>query len=340
MRAVLDNVKPWRHDLAGCLHACAATLLAHHGVPPLDGLGAGWQFHYTAGDFRREEYYFPLRGDTSLLAGLAPYHRVASTWHLPGCADEGWEQVRAKVAGGTPVAVAVDNFHLPFRPAYQDVHANHLVIVYGFDDENATVRVLDAIPPLFDGDIPQDVLRAARGSANEGAHDRDMFFADQRIGHRWLEPRIDHRAVSDDRARIAAVLRRNHDAMITNGSAGPHYDGLAGLVAFFEDTELRLALGECVADELFIVAGAALSTTALHAEWLHANGRDQERPELVELGRDVERIAHHWTAVRIMAALTRTHEVSATRLARRHQALVADYVRAFAAINDLLEDLC
>jgi hypothetical protein len=139
---------------------------------------------------------------------------------------------------------------------------------------------------------------------------------------------------------VAAVLRRNHDAVVTDGSTGPHYEGLMGMVAFFENIELRLAIGEVIADELFIVAGAALSTTALHAEWLHANGRELDLPELAELGRDVERIAHHWTAVRIMAALTRTHEVSATRLARRHQALVADYVRAFATINDLLEDLC
>jgi hypothetical protein len=340
VKTIVDGVRPWRHDLAGCLHACAATLLAHRGLDPVDVLGAAWLFHYDAGDFRREEYYFPLQPGESLFGALAPYHRVGSRWHAPPDAQQSWAQVRELVGNGTPVAVAVDNFHLPFRPAFRDVHANHLIIVYGFDDEAGTVRVLDAVPPRFDGDIALDELRVARGSANEGAHDRDMFFADRQIGHRWLELTTDEPPAEPDAARIADILRRNHDSFVHKGSGGPRYEGRAGLEAFLADLENRLAAGEPVADELFVVAGAALSVTGLHATWLAAAGRRLGAGSLAELGREVERVAHHWTAVRIMAALTRNGDVSVARLARRHRELRAAYDRAFASIDDWAEELC
>lgn len=332
MRALVDGVRPWRHDLAGCLHACAATLLAQRGLDPGQVLGSGWVFRYAVGDFRREEYYFPARPGESLFAALAPHHRVASRWHAPAGPDEGWAQVRDRVAAGTPVAVAVDNFHLHFRPAYRDVHANHLIVVYGFDEEAGTARVLDAVPPRFDGDIPLAELRAARGSANAGAHDRDMFFADQRIGHRWLELVTGERPERLDRARVAEILRRNRE---TYGG-----EGRDALRAFLTAMEQRLAAGDPVADELFVVAGTALAATGLHAGWLAGVGRQLAATRLVELGREVERVAHHWTAVRILAALTRHGEVSATRLARRHRELRAAYDQAFAEIDDWVEEPC
>lgn len=330
MRIVLADVRPWRHDLAGCLHACAATLLGFHGVPPLDALGAAWGFYYPPADYRQEEYYFPCPPGRSLLESLAPSHPVWSRWHQPAGAAEGWDQVRARVAAGGPVAVAVDNFHLPFRPAYHDVHANHLIVVYGFDDERGSVRVLDTVPPRFDGDIRIAELTAARDSGNRAVHDRDMFFADRPIGNRWLE--IGAGPVPPPgRRRVRDHLRRNVSGF---AGSGPH-QGLAGLRDFLSGVEDRLAAGVQVADELFIVAGTALATSALHADWLTQAGRAFGEPGWTELGRQVERIAHHWTAVRIMAALTRSGAVPADRLRRRHRALLDDQERVLAEMADV-----
>jgi len=330
VRTVLANVHPWRHDLAGCLHACAATLLGFHGVPPLDALGAAWGFYYPPADYRQEEYYFPCPPGRSLLESLAPYHPVWSRWHQPSDAAEGWEQVRALVAAGRPAAVSVDNFHLPFRPAYRDVHANHLIVVYGFDDERGTVRVLDAVPPRFDGDITLEQLSAARDSGNRAVHDRDMFFADRPIGNRWLEAGAGP-AQPQSHDQVRAHLRRN-----VSGFAGsaPH-QGLAGLRGFLGDMQDRLAVGAPIADELFVVAGTALATTALHADWLTQAGHAFGMPWWTELGRQVERVAHHWTAIRIMAALTRAGAVPAGQLRRRHQELIRDQERVLAEMADV-----
>ncbi|MGH8933691.1 MAG: BtrH N-terminal domain-containing protein, partial [Egibacteraceae bacterium] len=307
MRVVLDTVRPWRHDLAGCPHACAGTLFAAHGVDPLGALGAGWRFHYAPGDVRREEYYFPCPPGRSLFEALAPYQHATSSWRYPSDAGEGWAQVRERVAAGAPVAVAVDNFHLPFRPAYRDVHTNHLIVVYGFDDQHRTVRVLDAIPPSFDGDLRLDDLADARGSTNPAAGGRDMFFTDNPIANRWLDVRFDHRpdpahAVEARAAEVAEALHQNLLGFAAErddtDDTGGAYVGAAGQRRFLTDMAARLDCGEDVVDEVFIVAGAALATAALHADWLSEAGGWLGRPALRELGRRVERIAHHWSALR------------------------------------------
>jgi hypothetical protein len=339
VKTIVSGVRPWRHDLAGCLHACAGTLVDHLGMPVLETLGAHWGFYYPPDDFRQEEYYFPGRPGASLLASLAPYHPVSSRWHDSQTAAEGWSGVRERVAAGSPVAVAVDNYHLPFRPAYHDVHANHLVIVYGFDDEGETARVLDAVPPRFDGDLPLAVLASARGSGNQAQHDRDMFFAGSGIANRWLDVTVDRdRIRPSGQAAVAGYLRRNLAGFDAPDDDEAHA-GLSGLRSFLRSMERRLSRGDEVADELFVVAGSALAVTALHADWLAEAGAASDLPRLLELARSVERVAHHWTALRIAAALTRKGDVTAGRLRRRHDELLADTERVLGETESVITEL-
>ena len=332
MRVELDGVRPWRHDLAGCLHACLGTLVDHAGFAPLEVLGSHWGFYYSSGDIRSEEYYFPCPDGRSLLASLAPRHPIDSRWQWPADAEQGWQQVRAQVAAGVPVAVAVDNFELPFRPAYSDVHSNHLVVVRGFDDERQTVSVLDAIPPFFAGELPLAVLTAARNSANRSAHERDMFFADDPIGNRWLQLLITDQPGGTDPASYLAGNLREFQA----DSEPDCYRGRDGIARFLADMCDRLAAGDSIADELFVVAGVALATTAVHADWVADTGRARQLAGWPELARQISRTAYHWTAIRILAALSRTGDVSATRLRARRAALLAELDRTLAGIETVL----
>ncbi|MFL6161533.1 MAG: BtrH N-terminal domain-containing protein [Jatrophihabitantaceae bacterium] len=330
MRVELAGVRAFRHDLAGCLHACVGTLVEHAGFAPLEVLGANWQFYYRPGDIRPEEYYFPCPDNRSLLASLAPRQPIDSRWRWPRDAEQGWAQVREQVAAGIPVAVAVDNFELPFRPAYRDVHSNHLVVVYGFDDERQTVSVLDAIPPYFNSELPLSVLTAARNSDNRSAHDRDMFFADDPIGNRWLQLVFEGPPASPDPAsNLAGNLEGFH-----TGSEPDHYRGRDGVARFLADMCDRLAAGENIADELFVVAGVALAGTAVHADWVAQSGR--RLAGWPELARQISRLAHHWTALRILAALSRTGEVTANRLRARRAALLSELDRTLAGVETVL----
>lgn len=337
--STINALTPWRHELAGCLHASMGSLLDFHGKNPLEVLGAAWQFHYRPGDVRREEYYFPCRPDTSLLTSMAPHHPVASTWHHPADATEGWTQVRAKVAAGVPVAVAVDNFELPFRPAYQDVHANHMILVHGYDEERGTVRVMDTVPPRFDGEILLSQLSASRDSGNSIKHDRDMFFTDAPIANRWLEIDVDQDTFpAFDRPFVRQVIDANltafHSPQDPNGDTS--LNGLAGQRTFLDDVAKRHAAGEDICDELFVTAGVLLATTALHADWLVHAAKLLDVPELAEAARQVERTAHHWSAVRILAARTRTGQTSTEQLTRRFDDLMDDHRRALRELATAL----
>lgn len=334
MRVELEGIKPWRHDLAGCLHACAATLVEHAGFAPLEALGAGWQFYYQLGDIRSEEYYFPCPDGRSLLSSLAPFHPVSSRWRWPQDAEQAWHEVREQLLAGSPAAVAVDNFELPFRPAYQDVHSNHLVVVYGFDDERRTALVLDAIPPFFQGELPLPVLAAARESGNRGSHERDMFFADNPIGNRWLQLRVDG-PPSSAAGSPAGFLAGNLKKFQVTAEPGS-YRGRDGVAEFLAEMSNRLEGGHPIADELFVVAGVALATTAVHADWVNDTGRRLDLPGWPELARQIARVAHHWTAIRILASLSRSGEVSAQRLRSRRAALLADLDRALAEVETVL----
>lgn len=338
-RAELGTLTSWRHDLVGCLWTSAGTILDFYGAPVLETLGAAWGFRHQPQNVRREEYYYPCPDGASLYEAIAPYHPIRSTWHTPADAEEGWRQVRDLVTAGTPVVCAADNFYLPFRPAYQDVHTNHMVVVHGFDEDAGTVRVLDAVPPRFDGDITIEELTAARSSTNPMLHDRDMFFTNRPIANRWLEIGIDVAAFPRfDVDFVRSCIKRNHEGFYAADSE-VEYRGIHGQEKFLAGQADSLERGDDIRDRLFLVAGAALANTALHADWLALASRRLDLPELSELGRQVDRLAHHWTTIRIIAALTTTGEVGPDRFRRRSANLVADHHRVLENMSDVLRSL-
>lgn len=333
MKVELDNIGHWRHDLTGCLHVTMAVLLGFLGHDPLEILGAGWGFHYDPGELRREEYYFPC-GGRSLLSALAPHHPVSSTWYQPADAATGWQQVRAVVAAGRPVAVAADNYELPFRPAYQDVHTNHMITVFGFDDERGQVLVTDPVPPRFTGAIPIDTLIAARDSTNPVHGNRDLFFTGNPIANRWLTIDAEPTMPGFDRDFVRGVIGRNAAEFRRPDDASGPCHGLAGEWRFLATMADRLAAGdETVADEGFVVAGPALAVAGLHADWLAMAARRLDWPRMAEAARSVDRVAHHWSAFRISVATARTDPAAAAApLRARARALVADHERALALL--------
>ncbi|MEN8649796.1 BtrH N-terminal domain-containing protein [Streptomyces sp. 21So2-11] len=322
MRVELGDVGYWRHELVHCLHTTAGVMLAQRGLEPISVLGAGWGFHYP-GDLRREEYYLPGYAD-SLFSGLAPHHDIHSRWHRPADAEEGWRQVRAELVAGNTVAVAADNFHLPFRPAYRDVHTNHLMVVHGFDDEAAEVLVADPVPPAFQGAIALEAFTAARDSGNPVKHDRDLFFTANPIGNRWLELDTSAPQPAFDPAFVRHVLAANVGGL--TDPADPATSGLAGLSAFLTGAWDRIGAEPEVVDEVFIVVGPVLASTGLHAAFLDLAGRRFGDVRLRELGRRVDAVAHHWSALRIAVATARAGRSAAVPALRGRTArLIAEY---------------
>lgn len=323
----------------GCLHTAIGSVLAYHGFDPLLTLGASWDFYYRPDELFHAEYYYPLRRP-GLVETLAPFHPVSSTWREPPDDRAAWEEVRAWIAGGEPAVVAVDNFFVPFRPAFGDVHSAHLVVVYGFDDEAGTVDVLDAVPPAFDGRIPLNDLCRARSSGNAQAHERDRFFAGTPIERRWLEIRFHGERPELSREWFANVMATNLRGFGAPYD-GPGYSGLDGLRAYLGALLARVEAGDREAlEELFAVGGTVLDNTGLHGDFLGEAGRRLRLHRVVEVGRRVDRLAHHLTAMRIHAAKGQDDpRAMLPRLVRRVDAYLADHRAVLDEMEALLRDL-
>lgn len=288
----------WYRDLISCLQATFGSLLARLGADPLAVLGAGWRFLHLPGDVRFDEFYYPCR-DADLGAALAPHHELRSRWWQPADEDDAWQEVRESLGDDRPVIAAVDNFHLPFRPAYGDVHAAHLVVVYGLDEVGGLVYVSDAMPPAFRGAVPIEAFLRSWGSANP-PDVQDAFFSDSRIGRRCLDVRLDAPPASLTPELLGGYLRTDVDGFTT---ATPDRTGLAGFDEFAGELVDRCRAGDAAAlRELYPFGWGMQAQASLHGELLRRCGKEWGDPVLAGAGRAVEAVAHAWTGLRITGA--------------------------------------
>ncbi|MEV6980967.1 BtrH N-terminal domain-containing protein [Sphaerisporangium sp. NPDC051017] len=323
----------WYRDLISCLQSTLAAALLREGRDPVDALGAHWEFLFKPGDVTSEEFYYPCRYPGDLGRSLAPHHGLSTTWHRPADPGDPLEDVRRALKDGHHPVIAVDNFHLPFRPAYQDVHAAHLIVVYGLDEAAGQAYVSDAMPPAHAGPIPVDALLAAWTSANP-KDVQDAFFSDSAIGGRYLTV-----TVGDAPATTPAFVRE----VLTAGVAGFEADrdtagwgGLAGVRDFTTSLADRARAGDARAlEEAYPFGWGMQAQAALHAEFLRSCGTRWELPALREAGRLAEHVAHAWTGVRITAAHGRRDPAAAAPdLARHGGRLVAAYEAAVAGLRE------
>ena len=113
------------------------------------------------GAWTTEEYYYLAEPDSLAEAAravppvrvdLAPQRPQQRRQRRPRRTRRRAGRAAQNASPGVLPIAAVDNFHLPFRPAFHDVHAAHLLVVYRITDTD--VYVSDAQPPAFQGPIP------------------------------------------------------------------------------------------------------------------------------------------------------------------------------------------
>lgn len=337
LRRVDGPIEFWYRDLVSCLQATLGTVLRHAGHDPLEVLGAHWEFRYRRGDVRPEEFYYPCRVPGDLAASLAPHHPVSSRWLRSEDPARPLAEIGAAVAAGQLVISAVDNFYLPFRPAFGDVHAAHLVVIYGIDPAGGRVFVSDAMPPAFSGPIAtEDFLRA--WSSSNPPDTQDVFFSDARIDRRFMTLTIGEPFPKLDAELLRAILQANL-AGFSHGDATGDWVGVAGLERFLDG--LLESSADADATQLtdaYPFGWGMQAQASLHAELLRRWGARADIPELRETGRLVEATAHAWTGLRMTAAHGRNDPAGCKAdLARHAAALRRGYELAMTATQEAVE---
>jgi hypothetical protein len=327
----LPGIRLWYRDPISCLHSTLATLLMHAGAEPLPVLGLAWDFRYLPGDVRTEEFYWAGRYPGDLAHSVLPYHDVTSRWRVAD-PDEPLADLAAVLVDGRLPVVAADNFHLPFRPAYQDVHSAHLIVIAEVDPAGGRVRVSDAMPPAYQGWLDLADLRRAWGSGNPRDY-QNVFFGGDPIGGRWLDIRLGGPFPELTGERLAIALAANVRGFAAPD--GPGWAGLDGLRGYTAELLTRAGDGDGAAlEEAYTFGWGPQAQAALHGELLRRCGDRWRRPGLVDAGRLVERTAHLWTGVRVTAAHGRDDpRRAAESLARHVERLHRAYEDALAAID-------
>ena len=327
-----DPIRTWYRDPVSCLQACLAMVLDHAGHDPLETLGLAWEFIHLPGDVKREEFYFPCRFPGDPAHSIAPYHELTSEWFTPADED-GLRYLSSMVDENRPVIAAVDNYYLPFRPAYHDVHAAHLIVVTGVDARKGEVSVADPTPPSFDGAIPARDFLNAWGSANRADH-QDVFFSSSPIGRRCLIVTPPETVRPLDEASLHTALRNNIRGMRA-ASTGSAWTGLDGLDRYL--THLTARAADKDADALADVYpfGWAMQAQAyLHAELLRACAVRWRRPVLAEAARRVAAVSHAWTGLRVSAGHGGSDPTIAETVERHCRRLRRQYELAVETLDD------
>lgn len=304
-------MKLWFRDPLSCLQATMATALLRQGEDPLATLGLCWEFLYLPGDVRPEEFYYPCHYSGDVAHSMAPYHPIHSEWWRPADAADPLREIAERLDRDQLVIAAVDNYYLPFRPAYRDVHAAHLLVVYGMDREQGTIRVSDAMPPAFQGNISIDEFTQSWSSGNP-ADFQDAFFSDAGIGRRCLEVRIAGPLPPVDRQVLRAALDANVQRFAAPSPVG--WSGLHGLRRYLDELTSRSQAGDSrVLAEAYAFGWPVQAQCYLHGELLTRLGAQWGIPALREAGRAVASVGYAWTGLRMTAAHGRVEPAQPAR---------------------------
>jgi hypothetical protein len=291
---------PWYRPAINCLAASVGTVLATASHDPLDVLGSGWDFTHVPGQEPFEEFYWPVPEHGDLGSRLAPHRPVTIEWSQDAAGDLSGlitelEQDRIPVA-------AVDKYFLPFRPAYHDIHAAHIILVYGVDQYRELVWLCDPTPPGFNGPLPIADFQQARNSSNP-ADVQDAFFSASEIRGRYLRIVADPGLTTLSPPELGVALKSNLAAFSADSPADGPWTGNIGLRRYLDHVISHAEAGHADAvRQVYPFAWSAQASAAMHGELLRTRGGQWRIPELTEAGRAVEAVASAWTPVRVLAA--------------------------------------
>ena len=320
-----DGTYPqWYEDPLSCLQTTVGSILMEHGLRPVDVLGLACEFAFAPGDVMREEFYRPAQSSGGVAADLCPYHDVESAWTTGANADDLIDLIETH----SSVIVAVDNYHLPFRPAFHDVHAAHLVVVPAWRRTAlgaVEFYVSDVQPPRFQGWLAAEHLVASWTSGNP-SDTQDVFFSSQEIGGRGLTGKGRSGPDEPTTGQVARALQGNLDRWDT-GAAGPSdrvWTGRAGLRRFVE----RLRESRGVPAELrgaYTFGWAMQAQAFLHGRFAQEFAQRTKQDRLLDVAASADRVVSAWSNVRLLSAHAAEAAGTAELIPRRGAELVHAY---------------
>ncbi|HEU4882762.1 MAG TPA: hypothetical protein VFT45_10965 [Longimicrobium sp.] len=199
-------------------------------------LGARWSFALPRPALRESLTEFsPPGGPAPFFAALEARTGVRVTEGRGGA-------LHGHLASGGAVVVAVDVFHLPYRPAFGRVHSSRTVRVRP-GPAPGQVWVDDDWPPVRSGPLDAAVLDRARASPVPRDEVREPLFAGTPVAGEWWAVEVDGEVCAALPARVDALLDELRREAVEGGEDDAGRYGLAAFAAFRAEVDSALTTG-------------------------------------------------------------------------------------------------
>lgn len=314
----------WYEDPLSCLQTTLGSILLEHGLRPVEVFGLACEFVFAPDDLMCEEFYRPAQSESGVAADLCPYHDVESTWTSATTAKDLIELIDTH----SSVIVAVDNYHLPFRPAYHDVHAAHLIVVPAWRatvDGDVEFYVSDAQPPHFQDWLSGEHVMNAWTSRNP-ADDQDVFFSSRAIGGRVLTTKVRSQPGEPTAGQFAGAIEGNLRRWTTGevGESDRVWTGRAGLRRFVERLHERSG-DPAELQPAYTFGWAMQAQVFLHGRLAQEFGHRTDSPNLSDTAIAADRVVSAWSNLRLLCAHAAEMDGVSTLVLQRGAELVQAY---------------
>lgn len=199
-------------------------------------LGARWSFALPRPELREALAEF------SPPAGPAPFFATLAARTGLRVTEGRGRGLGAHLAAGGAAVVAVDVFHLPYRPAFGRVHSSRTVRVRPGPAPDR-VWVDDDWPPARSGPLDAAVLEGARASPVPRDERREPLYAGTPVDGEWWALEVDGDVVRALPARADALLDALRREAVEGVEDARGRYGLAALAAFRAEADAALAAG-------------------------------------------------------------------------------------------------
>ena len=292
MKKHIDGVPFCTHRHYNCLYVVLDSLLRFYECEPSVPCFSHWDFLYC----REEGERFAIQGRITPLSKTLKAFGFTLSNRSANYGQGAWGEVKKLLDADIPVAVSLDVFPLALAGLFPRLHhADHQYIAAGYDDEAATIYLIDTSPWQPSArSVPLELFLTSWDMGALVGEDQDRY------NWFWLEVPRRGLVLRPEAART--LLQRNLRSMSASSGQANITVGLEGVEQLAEDTRtwteyekpfLKARLGRCAQ----LLLEIALLREG-HSRFLSHVAQICQLPRLNDLSREFESISQGWFVVK------------------------------------------
>ena len=290
MKKLIDGIPFCTNRHYGCVYVMLDSLLRFYGYEPTVPCFPNWDFIYC------KDEPFAIQGRKIPLPKILNAFDIALFNRSANEGPSAWNAVKKLIDTETPVAVSLDVFPLAQADLFpRKHHADHQYIAAGYDDEAATIYLVDPSPWQPSArSIPLDLFLASWDTSAIPGGGQDRY------NWTWLKVPAQRRTLTP--RQVSAILQRNLKSMSASSNQAHLFVGLKGIEQLAEDTGVWAGCEKSLLKALLKRCAEQLLEIALiregHGHFLRHISPVCDRPGLVALGREFGSISQSWFVVK------------------------------------------